>query len=484
MNQAFETNEPYKIVYKASATLAEFHANRLDTYRLVIGPVGSGKSVGMIQELQMLAEEQTPQSDGVRRTRSVIVRNTKQQLKDTTINTFMDWLPDVLCHWSGENCTVKYNLPDGSTVEWQVLFRALDKPSDVGRLLSLECSNFFFNESREIPFGIIETAETRIGRYPAKKDGGCDHPCMILDTNGPDDDSKIYHIFEELRPEGYKVYHQPSGLSPEAENFSNLPDGYYDRLQRGKSQDWIDVYLHGKYGFVAEGLPMYPSYNDLVHCTAAEIPFDRTKPLYLGMDFGLTPACVFIQLHAGGAQACIIDEYVTEDMDAVGFSNNVLRKIRKEYAGARVLGWGDPAGNERSVIKKNETYFNILNDMGLPIEEAPSQDPVLRHGVVNKRLRTLTHMGEPAVLISPKAKVLRKGMRGGYHRRRIQASGADRYMDKPNKNMYSHVCEGLEYALLGLGEGDTLVEEEVVQRTSGARRNSAPSVRRSIPNGL
>jgi hypothetical protein len=43
-------------------------------------------------------------------------------------------------------------------------------------------------------------------------------------------------------------------------------------------------------------------------------------------------------------------------------------------------------------------------------------------------------------------------MAGGYKFRRMQIVGEERYADAPEKNIYSHVCEALQYALCGAGE--------------------------------
>ena len=51
---------------------------------------------------------------------------------------------------------VKMPLEDGTTVEYEVLFRALDKPQDIKKLLSLELTGGFLNECREIPKQVLD----------------------------------------------------------------------------------------------------------------------------------------------------------------------------------------------------------------------------------------------------------------------------------------------------------------------------------------
>ncbi len=65
--------------------------------------------------------------------------------------------------------------------------------------------------------------------------------------------------------------------------------------------------------------------------------------------------------------------------------------------------------------------------------------------------------GRPGLLISPKCKITRKGMAGGYHYKRVQVVGDERYHDKPNKNRFSHPCDAAQYMMLGAGEGYTVV---------------------------
>ena len=61
--------------YTATSTLAQFHASNAPL-RLIRGPVGSGKSVGMVMECVRRAQETPYGEDGVRRSRAVAVRNT------------------------------------------------------------------------------------------------------------------------------------------------------------------------------------------------------------------------------------------------------------------------------------------------------------------------------------------------------------------------------------------------------------------------
>lgn len=89
-----------------------------------------------------------------------------------------------------------------------------------------------------------------------------------MDTNPPDQDSDWFRFFEEKNhPDWFaKLFKQPSGLSSKAENIPNLNNpNYYRLLAEGKKPEWIKVYVHGEYGFVVDGKPVYDEYSDQLH---------------------------------------------------------------------------------------------------------------------------------------------------------------------------------------------------------------------------
>lgn len=338
--------------------------------------------------------------------------------------------------------------------ECEVLFRALDRPDDVAKLLSLELTGAWVNEAREINKGIIDMLQTRVGRYPSFRDGGASWFGIIMDTNSPDDMSWWYRTFEEMRPDGWKQFVQPGGVSAHAENIPNLPPDYYKRIMQGKDQAWIDVYVHGHYGFILDGKPIYPEFNDTIH--VSKEPLKAIDKLSLCFDFGLTPAAVVLQEVNGQYQA--IDEIVTEDMGAKRFASVVNQKMQTDYRGHEIEHiTGDPAGEQRAQTDET-TPFQILHSEGINAVPAYTNDFTIRRESVASSLGRLTMAGHPGLLISPKCKYLRRGMAGGYKYRQLQVRGEERYNEQPEKNIYSHVCEALQYGMLGYGEGHKLLE--------------------------
>ena len=450
----------YRISYHAGPTLTAFHKSDVRR-RGVMGPVGSGKSTGMCAEIMRRAQEQEPGPDGKRKTRWVIVRNSYRELKDTTLKTWLDWFPE-LYFGDFKHTDMQHSIRRGD-VEADVLFRALDRPDDVGKLLSLELTGGWVNEARELPLGIIEALDDRIGRYPAVKDGGCTWRGLMMDTNPPDDDHWWYRLAEEERPEGWAFWRQPGGLveesgefvpNPLAENLKNLEPDFYAQRAQGKSRDHIRVYYCARYGFLRDGRPVWPEYADDVHCAQQVIQPDPSRTLYIGLDFGLTPAALFAQQTLSGRWVWI-DELVTENMGVSRFAEILGPKIRREYQGFDIEVWGDPAGNERAQTDE-QTPFLILRKHGINAQPAPTNDFDIRRDAVGVPM-TRMFDGLPGFMVSPKCRMARKGLAGGYHYRRIQIAGEERYHDKPVKDRYSHVCEAGQYAMLGAGEGNVVI---------------------------
>ncbi len=412
--------------------------------RGLMGPFGSGKSSGCVIELVKIAQKQPMDAKGVRRSRFAVIRNTYPQLKDTTIKTFHSWLPsEDFGVWNKTEHVYLINKlsPD---MEIEILFRALDRPEHVANLLSLELTSAWVNEAREVPWAVIQALQGRVGRFPAAKDGGCVGQCIIMDTNPPDTDSWWYELFEEKKPESAEIFKQPSGMADEAENKKNLPDRYYENQLEGMDEETAQVYVHGDYGFLKDGKPVYPEYVDTLHCK--DIEPVKGLPIYRGWDFGITPACVFSQVLPTG-QWLTFDELVSNDMLIDTFGDEVLDHTARTYPWAtEFIDIGDPAGLQRSAVAKTTeeaTCFAILKAKNINIEPG-DQTLMLRLNSVKRALQTI-QKGLPRLVVHSRCKTLRKGYQGRYQYKRVQISGTERFHDLPDKNDYSHPHDANQY---------------------------------------
>lgn len=443
-------------------------AFRRDRSRVSIirGPLGSGKTYGSESKILGLMTEQAPNAQGIRPTRWLATRNTYPDLVTTTIKDFLAVFRDLgdMTMGGAEPPTFRANclLHDGTRMQTEVIFLALDREDAVRKIRGTQLTGVWGNELKELVKAVWDMLDLRHGRYPSMADGGV-RPTwhgMIGDTNSWDEDHWLWRL-RETQPAGWAWFDQPGGVmrdasgawipNPKAENLRNLPEGYYERAIAGKADDWIAVNLANEYGFSIDGKPVHPSFVDSVHCTRDPIPFDPRLPIMLGIDYGRTPAAAIAQYVPQWGRTVVIDEFVTEDMAAVDFGPALKRYLGQHYP-SKVQGWSDPAGDSPGQAT-NDTPRAVLVASGLPIKAAPTNDPTLRRAAVSRPLQRLCGDGKPALLISPKAKTLRKGLAGGFCYRRLKVAGEERYTELPDKNRFSHICEGLEYLMLGLGEG-------------------------------
>lgn len=452
-----------------------FHGSRAFV-RGLMGPVGSGKSSSCCVEIVAKALEQKPWFDGVRRSRWAVIRNTYPELKSTTIKTWETWFPSNVA-------PIKWDTPitstlsiadigDGTSLELEVLFLALDKPSETGKLRSLELTGAWINECSEVPKEIFDMVTQRVGRYPGRLRGGPTWSGVILDTNPPDDDSWYYKIAEENKPEGWEFFRQPGGLykegeeykpNPDAENIDNLPNGYSYYLNQlgAKDENWINVFLLGNYGTTSDGKPVFPEFNDKVHVSSSKLEPIRGFPIVLGWDFGLTPACVILQQTSRG-QVLVLKEIVSEDMGIRQFANDVVKPIlMNEFPGFQRISTADPAGQIRAQTDER-TCIQELLEAGISTEPAPTNDWLPRRESVAFFL-TRMNDGQPGFVLDPSCQQLRRGFNGRYKYERLKTSGPARFRDRPVKDEMSHIQDALQYACLRIRNGLTGTRARVIK---------------------
>lgn len=267
-----------------SPTLWRFWQSRT-RLRIVLGPVGSGKTVACCTNPFAIALEQEPGKDGIRPFKLAVVRNSMPELWRTTIETWLGVYPEEYCGFMHRSTPVSHSihipdLGDGTQLRFEAEFFGLDRPEQVKALLSYEPTFIYFNEMREIPKAIVDAAGDRIGRYPSMKKGGVmpTRAGIIGDSNPPDEGHWMYRAYEDP-PEGWEFFLQPPGISevektspthytakrgeptvgtvpqemtvtapngkvyavnPHAENLPNLPyDVTFDEGARGKDQEQL-----------------------------------------------------------------------------------------------------------------------------------------------------------------------------------------------------------------------------------------------------
>lgn len=471
-----------KVKYRPQGeVLCRFGLSEADV-QIIRGPLGSGKTKAVVFKIIKLISEQNPDANGVRKTRIAAIRNTYPDLQTTTIREFKECVsPAMGTFRNGHPPTFEFffELADKTIVECTVDFLALDRPEDVRKLRGTQYTFAWLNETKELPKAVLSMVMGRIDRYPTP--GFSSWVGVLGDTNAWDEDhwcAELEQAFLEDNLPGYEFFTQPGAVkrvdagfpgavqsqngtywavNPAAENLVVLRKDYYQRQLAGNKDDWISVNLANEIGLALDGKPVHPDYQESVHRAPEILKPMLGIPIVVGMDFGLTPAAVFLQKTPMGRWHAL-DEIVFEDGDAVKLADEIKVKISElrktandEKSPLQFSFIGDPAGVQGGQADSTQNVYKVLRLNGIPARPASTNDPTVRRRALT---RPLTRMvaGSAGIQISPKCKFLRKALAGGFCYRRVKVAGDERYKDVPDKNFYSHVAEACEYGLMDSGE--------------------------------
>jgi hypothetical protein len=438
-----------RISFDAPATVGEFM--RSDAFfRLIAGPVGSGKTTGCIFELLRRAIEQAPDpADGLRKTRFAIVRQTLEQLRMTVLKDIETWLQGIV-RYKVSDKTIFVEVGDVRS-EWLLI--PLEDPEDQRRLLSSQLTGAWMSEAIEINVDLVPALMGRLGRFPSKAQGGPTWFGAIADTNMPTEGSDWHKLMAIETPPDWQIFIQPGGLEPLAENIDNLPGGrqYYERLARGHSEDWVRRYVHAQYGNDPAGSAVFrESFKHHVH-VVDEIEPVPGHPIIIGQDFGRYPCSVITQMDHRG-RLLVLDEILSED---IGLELHVQRALRpllssERYIGRSIYIVGDPAGNQRSTSYE-ETSFDLMKRMGLMGFPAPTNN-------IDRRLRSVEAFmlamrdGGPGFLVDrSRCPTLIQAINGRY---RYAKKKSGQLAPLPEKlHPWSDLADALQYACLAIHGG-------------------------------
>jgi hypothetical protein len=431
---------------------------------LIMGPVGSTKTTASLIKIIHEAKRIAPCRDGIRRSRCAVIRNTRQMLYDTTIPDFLKWYPDGeagLFMKTDSKFLIKMD-----DIECEVLFRGLDDQNDVRRLLSLQLSFAMMDEFREINPEVFNVLTTRLGRYPDstmvlhRPEWGLDNKgnpvagCVdelgrqmkkVWGASNPPDADTFWEQYIDNLPSNAHATIQPSGLSPEADWLHCLPSDYYENMCEGKTEEWIDVYVHGKFGKSLAGQPVFRCFDKATH-VAKETLKANPNTLVIGVDAGLNPTAVITQQTYDGR--VVVLDAITGNEDGMGalrFCREKLKPlIANKYAGRQHLVIIDPAAFQRAQTDER-SVADIFKAESFLVKPARTNAITARVAAVEAYLTRVVN-GNAGMLIDPGCTDLITTLRSKY-RYKINTKGQKD--DKPEKSHpWSDYADALQYACL------------------------------------
>lgn len=483
--------------------------------QIIIGPVGSAKTVTALRKLRRIGQHQGGKRDanGVlwRKARVGVLRESYPNLEKNTLPSWFRIHPesDGKFTWKAPY-THKLRLILGTdpltgepndVCDFEIEFRAIGDQSVEEACRGWEINAVLVDEADLQPASLLAFLSGRVGRFSELDPELVVDPTIILSLNAPYIDNWIYPLayegeFEEILDQellqalgGRKlieVFIQPGGRSPNAENLHNLPGATKDNPQGGRGYyitqaalnkhrpDYVARMIDNKPVPMQHGQPVNPQFDYERH--VRPLDFDPKRMLVIGFDQGLTAAAVAGQRTAEG--------HLRSLREAVSFlePGKTLRKIGPTAFGQMVKAMlaehfpdvhpdrirvvGDPAAWQASDNEDDERDWirAFQKALGLKPHKAKTNKQALRHEAI---WRAMTDHDGYAV--DPSCKHLIRGHLGGYrYANADMKDGETRGHLTVANTIHTHVCDGEQYLAV---EG-----EHVIADIRGRPRNTGAPI--------
>jgi len=457
--------------------------------RVLLGALGSGKTTTCCKEILRIIRRQ-PILDklghfkrGWRFSKGAMIRHTLKALQRTAVE---EWRNNFGSISEITMNKIIVEIPE-EKVYCHIDLICLDKPKDVENLTSLPLTWAWINEGRSLlTFNLLGGLIGRLNRQPADNKKGY----LLIDSNLCGHSHWLYtdiYQKQDVRDEDgtflIQAFIQPSGLSDEAENKEWLAKNnggnhknYYLSAMKTMTKQQIETDIYAKWSYYFQGKEVYPEFDEEQHVIPvpdrddyrAEINtnwitlnnLDRfinyngnTKSIQIGFDYGRTPAAV-ICIKSRNNEWIVLKEICCYDISIPKFAIIIREELEKLKIDGKYFDVvGDPSGSFKQQGTDDTCEDILYSHAGIFVKSCRTQDPSERR----QALRTLLEEGR-IHFHKDNCPTLVEGLGGGFHYKQMNVSGQVVYADSPMKNKYSHVCEALEYAILGGGETDRIVK--------------------------
>lgn len=484
--------------------------------KILIGSFGSGKSCCCAVDILAYACAQAPGNDGVRYSRVGIIRATYNELISTTRRSLLEVLPNDCGSITSGGLSPRglYTIPlsDGTTVQLELNFIALQSVDDLQKVRSMNWSFAWLNEGSTLIAEILPVIQQRIGRFPTASMGGTGVSWggVLVDSNMPQADTWLYNLMKNP-PEDYCVLLQPPAafenvdehgnycyeVNDEAENLENLGSREAGDPEEFATEDEYHAYLHerGKRYYrtqieslqrlgrldvirchyclrpvpIIDGKPVYPNFSTARHVSKQELSPLPFQTIIIGSDTsGIHPAAVIMQQQHG--KWCILDELYAEGEGLENFLYGMLVPLlRERYSTNNIIAAIDPSNPKDSWTA--HTPKQRFEELGISTVVELTNSPKIRIQNVEHML----NLDVGGILIDPRCELTIRGFVSDYRYRRLRATGTIGavYTPQPEKNDSSHLQDSIQYACLYINTNNVEDKqtEDVVSRLSSRRQS-------------
>lgn len=450
---------------------------------MIQGPVGGGKTTASARRYFRVATWQQPSPrDGKRKAKILCLCPTYRRAWDTIMPSYFKVFPQTMGEFRGSRGDPADHIFDmevsiqgvRQVLHIETLFRAVNDLDIEDFMRGFEVTAMHLPEADTNTdlAQILSLGSTRVGRYPEPEDRseGVEpgYSGIFGDANAPVMGTAFHDRFYERKlpdggvaPDTDKLFLQPSGFSPNAENLMNLkkirPDFYAHMATQIDRYD-VKRMIENRPGYGRHGEPVHPNFDQETHVALKSIPVEPLLPVYIGIDAGsntLKPAATFSQRAYSGQWRKLDEIYLPDgQMTTQELGFEIRRRMETRFAKTSgALLCLDPAAGGRNASSEHTTAMELQAYTQIEAQLAPSNKPENRRSATDRLFRASVGPGQPAILIDPICRGLIGGYTGGFHyKRRGNVVGLS-----PEKNSFSHVCEADEYAHLtieGLGPSE------------------------------
>jgi hypothetical protein len=433
---------------KSAGPIADAYQWAADPVVLIVGPGASGKTTASVKKCITEGQRIHPGPNGVRRYVLGVWRQKYVNLWKATIPSWWSLLPRDLkgSRWFGappRDATQIVRFEDVfGRVEIEVRFRAFGDTADPEDILGNEFTDCYFNEWPTLPEELFIALGDRVGRTPPpmviKRQG-----CFFGDGNAPDVLNYCYRDFYENLKPGYRLFRQPGGLHPLAENLEAMGRGYYEQsaFLNQHRQWWVRRMVHALPGFTRANDPVYPTFDDVRNIASSTLRAFPELPVLVGIDGGLTPAAVYGQELSNG-QARILAEIALERGGMRELATAMLALEARLFRDCNFVAICDPSMTAGEDTEDSSDRARLAEYLAREVMASPTNDPDLRFEGVRAKLRHTVDDGQPGLLIDPACKGLRRGFNQTFAFRNISGTNE---RGNVQKTFDSHVHDALQY---------------------------------------
>lgn len=407
-----------------------------EMWKLYMGRAGAAKTSTVVSSIIGRAILQPGFAGG-------IMRNDYNDMYDTVIKRAEEILsrlsPDLLLDRNKSppmrwwlRCAV--NNPDGSPAVSQITFSGI---SDLPK--GFEANAIAVDEADECNEKDIAALKMRL-RNP----GG--NYALMLTCNPPDITHWLYtaatgkdQYDKKVMEPWLKLYTPKDG-----ENEKHLPENYYTDRSAGMPEDLRQRFIHGQWGQVFEGQPVYREFSSRLHICDDLRP-QSYWPILRLRDFGYRRPCViFAQLDENTGGLDCFREILGENEEVSAFESRVQAMSNQYYRGHTFIDFGDPAVDQHK--DTGSTLELLKNQFGVDVNYIRSE---IEEGIRTVRLglERIVH-GRPQFQFDRKGvPILIRALRGGY---RINDNGT-----RPLKDgYYDHEADAFRYGVINIFGAD------------------------------